>query len=161
MKKLTAKVTQSSILKIFNSLKPFNLALRIVLLAFSLISISSFAQEKHEGTLVLPTASLSQNAKAIGLAPITCLANDVPLEFKKIKEPHTCLGIIKAIAPIDENTWLSMTYNVHYQIGGRVTLRSNETSHPLLLWDNGFTTDILFADVVLNDLHVSCRIHPR
>jgi hypothetical protein len=93
----------------------------------------------------------------LGRRDPNCFVGTEPLVFRAIRGPTESIGIFRAKATIDFETYLLYTYNIYYSIGGEVSLVSGERRTRLLRWD-GFEQNVLSGIVEHKGLTVECQL---
>lgn len=103
-----------------------------------------------------PTMILALVVAASAEAAVTCSVDGVPVTFESIPDASGSQFILRKKAKVDEHARLSYTYNPFYQIGGSVTFETRNESIRLLRWDNGFSKDIPYGNVIHGEMNIEC-----
>ena len=90
-----------------------------------------------------------------GIGEGLCTIDNRPVIFQ---EKPGSIGIRKGYVNIDEDASLTYYYNIYYQIGGTVTLKTKEGEKILIRWDNGFSNDLPFGSLNYNGQTIECKL---
>lgn len=103
--------------------------------------------------IALTTTAYAQQSSSL------CTIDGQPIIFGR--DQNDSVGIVNKVAKINDELSLSFYYNIYYDIGGSVMLKTPNGQVLLLRWHSPYETNIRQSSIMVGNFHIECQIREQ